>query len=105
MEENENKEEIIIEESTIKERETEVIKNSGLSVASMVLGIVSLVCVCSWLVSTVCGVLAVIFGAIELKKAKQPMAKAGLIMGIIALALVVFYLVLSFCLGFALAFI
>jgi len=105
MDENENKEEIIIEETTINETNTEVKKNSGLSIASMVLGIVALVCVCSWLVSTVCGVLAVIFGAIELKKAKQPMAKAGLIMGIIALALEVFYLVLAFGFGFATAFI
>ena len=105
MDENENKEEIIIEESTDNETKTEVIKNSGLSVASMVLGIISLVCVCSWIVSITCGVLAVIFGAIELKKAKQPMAKAGLITGIISLSLVVLYLVCVFGLGFASAFI
>ena len=51
---------------------------SGLAIASMVLGILSLVVSCFGVVGIICGILAVIFGG-------KGMAIAGLVCGIIAL--------------------
>lgn len=60
---------------------------SGLAIASMVLGILSLVVSCFGVVGIICGILAVIFGGCALltKKGGKGMAIAGLVCGIIAL--------------------
>jgi len=60
---------------------------SGLAVASMVLGILSLVVSCFGVVGIICGILAVILGGCALltKKGGKGMAVAGLVCGIIAL--------------------
>lgn len=60
---------------------------SGLAVASMVLGIISLVSSCFGVVGIICGLLAVILGgcALASKKGGRGMAIAGLVCGIIAL--------------------
>lgn len=60
---------------------------SGLSIAAMVLGIVSLVLCCTGWGGIICGILAVIFGGLSLKgkKGGKGMAIAGLVCGIIAL--------------------
>ena len=68
-------------------------ESKGLSIASMVLGIVSLVLFCFWYVSIPCAILAIIFGVIGKKKGGRGMAIAGLVLGIIAIAVVVLLLI------------
>ena len=68
--------------------ENKVVNESkGLSIASMVLGIVSLVMLCLWYVSIPCAILAIIFAIIGRKKGGKGMATAGLVLGIIALVI------------------
>lgn len=59
----------------------------GLSIAAMVLGIVSVVLCCIWYLSIPCAILAIIFGIIGKKRDGRGMAIAGLVLGIIAIAL------------------
>lgn len=59
----------------------------GLSIAAMVLGIVSVVLCCLWYVSLPCAILAIIFGTIGKKRDGRGMAIAGLVLGIVAIAL------------------
>lgn len=46
-------------------------ESSGLSIASMVLGIISIVLFCIYYVSIPCAILAIIFGVIGRKKAEK----------------------------------
>lgn len=75
-------------------KETEVVKEvkkvNGFSIAALVLGIVSLVLCCFWIVSIPCSILALIFGILAIKKPGKGMAIAGIITGAITLALWVF---------------
>ena len=72
-------------------------KNQGLSIASMVLGIVSLVSWFIWPVSTICAIIGLIFGFIRIKQVKyKGMAIAGLVTSIISLSLWVIILLFSF---------
>lgn len=71
--------------------EKEVVVNEnkipGLSIAALVLGIISLVSWCLWFVSIPCGILALIFGIIGLRKNKKGFAITGLVTGSITLAI------------------
>ena len=60
-------------------------QKQGLSIASMVLGIVALVLFCLWFISIPCSILAIIVGVIGMKKGGKGMAIAGLVLGIVAL--------------------
>lgn len=62
-------------------------EKKGFSIASMVLGIVSLVCFCYCYISIPSSILAIIFGILGKKKGGKGMAIAGLVLGIIAIAL------------------
>lgn len=64
------------------------VEKKGMSIASLVLGIISLVLFCYIYVSIPCAILAIIFGVLGKKKGGAGMAKAGLILGIIAMAIV-----------------
>ncbi len=64
----------------------------GMAIASMVLGIVSIVLSCAWYICIPCGILAIIFGVLANKEGKIGFAKAGIIMGIIGLAFAVLLL-------------
>ena len=73
---------------------------SGLAVASMILGILSVVAFCSRIAAITLGVLAIVLAVIALGQIKQGqasgggMAKAGLVLGIIgAVISIVFYIV------------
>ena len=84
-----------------KENTTNVpVESKGLSIASMVLGIVAVVLCCFGWVSIICAVLAIIFGVIGKKKGGVGMAKAGLILGIIALAVYALLYIIALA-GFA----
>ena len=82
-----------MEENEVK---TNVVTESkGLSIASMVLGIVSVVTLCVSYVSVVCAVLAIIFGIIGRKKGAKGMAITGLVLGIITLSIDIFMIVFA----------
>ena len=74
-------------------------KYSGKAIASLVLSLVSLVVTCA---APICGILAIIFGALAFKETNpgqlrgRGMAIAGLVMGILAVAFAVFYYLVMF---------
>ena len=69
--------------------ETNKQESKGFSIASMVLGIVSVVLFCFAYISIPCGVLAIIFGFIGKNKGGKGMAITGIVLGIIAIVLYV----------------
>ena len=62
-------------------------KRSGLSVASLTLGIISIVLFGFWYVAMPAGVLALVFGVRGAKKTGSKLAKAGIITAIVGLSL------------------
>lgn len=68
-------------------------ESKGMSVAALVLGIISLVLICIWYISIPSAILAIIFGIIGRKKGARGMGTAGLVLGIITIVfIVIFYL-------------
>lgn len=65
-------------------------RKSGMPVASLTLGIVSIVTALFWYITLPTGVLAIIFGAISAKKLGSKLGKAGLITVIVGLAMFAF---------------
>lgn len=71
--------------------ENNEIKNkSSLGVASLTLGILSIVFAIFWYITLPTGILAIVFGAKSTKKIGSKLGKAGLITGIVGLALFAF---------------
>lgn len=113
MEKDEEKNVIKTEEATIEavkevnentEKQAENIQQNnkkGLSITSMILGIVSIVWSFNFLISVACGVLAIIFGLKGKKMGGKGMAKAGFITGIIGLSLQVIIFLVGVMLGAA----
>ena len=114
MENEENKNEEIKEESTQKKevKEAEIVtenkqdkkettntETKGYSIASMVLGIISLILCCVWYISVPASIAAIILGVIGRKKAGKGMATAGLVMGIITLVLLVILVIIGVVFG------
>ncbi len=65
---------------------------NGQAVASLVLGLVSLVLMCVWYIALPCGILAIVFGVLGRGSAKRGaprggMATAGLILGILGVVI------------------
>ena len=69
----------------------------GLAVASMVLGIISLVCFCWWYISVVAAIIGLILGIVSLRGQKpgRGMAIAGIVTSAIGLVLMVIFLILA----------
>lgn len=67
--------------------ENEATEKKGLSIAAMVLGIISIVAFCWTWPAIICAILAIIFGIVGKKKGGAGMAKAGLVCGIVGLSL------------------
>lgn len=82
-------EEKVIETNEVKK------ESKGFSIASMVLGIISLVLLCIWYISLPCSILAIIFSIVGMKKGGKGMAIAGLVTGIVAICLYVLIFVLA----------
>jgi uncharacterized membrane protein len=76
--------------------------SKGLSIASLVLGIVSILFVSRFIIAVACGVLAIIFGIKGKKRGGQGMAAAGFITGIIGLSLQAIFFVFGLMVGRAL---
>lgn len=70
--------------------EENVKEKTGMPVASLVLGIISIVTNLFWYVTLPTGILAIIFGAKSAKKTGSKIGKAGLITGIVGLSLFTF---------------
>ena len=67
----------------------------GLSISSMVLGIISVVLCKSVIISVPCAILAIVFGVNENKKHKNGFAKTGLILGIISIIFTIVLFIIS----------
>lgn len=80
--------EVVEENKDAEEQNKE--EGRGISIASLILGIVCLIISKG---RVICAILAIVFGAIGMKKDGNKMAKAGLIMGIIGLTFWVLLLV------------
>lgn len=90
--------------STEETTQNEVENNDkkGLSIASMILGIVSILLGRNFLIAVACGVLAIIFGLKGKKMGGKGMAKAGFITGIIGVSLQLVLILIGTMLGLAL---
>lgn len=66
------------------------LKNSGMHIASFVLGIISIFTALFWYITLPTGVLAVIFGVKASKRTGSKLAKTGMILGIIGLSIFAF---------------
>lgn len=90
--------------STEETTQNEVENNDkkGLSIASMILGIVSILLGRNFLIAVACGVLAIIFGLKGKKMGGKGMAKAGFITGIIGISLQLLLMLIGTMLGLAL---
>ena len=72
----------------------------GLSITSMVLGILAVLSICCWPVSLVCAVLAIVFGHIGARSIKSSegaksglgMAKAGYILGYVSILIIIAFI-------------
>lgn len=62
-------------------------KKSELGVASLVLGIISIVFAIFWYITLPCSILAIVFGKKSINRVGSKLGKAGLILGIIGLVL------------------
>ena len=67
---------------------------SGICIAAMVLGIVSLVFMCFWPISLPCAVVAFILGLVGLKKPGRGMAIAGIVTGVITFVIMIIFFIL-----------
>lgn len=63
---------------------------SAMAIASLPLGIISIVTAFFWYISLPTGILAIVFGAKTTKKLGSKMGKAGLITGIVGVSLFAF---------------
>ena len=74
---------------------------SGLAIASMVLGLVSVVIFCIWYVALPCAIIAVVLGFIARAKANRGeasgggMAMAGIVLGFVAIGIAVLVIILA----------
>lgn len=73
----------------------------GLSIASMVLGICSIVFCNQFIIAVACGILGIVFGIKGKKRAGKKMAQAGIITGIIGLCIEAFLFILGIIIGIA----
>lgn len=80
-------------------------ENQGFAIASMVLGIISLVCCCLGWISAIMAILSIIFGVITLVKKKpgKGMAIAGIICSSFAIVIYIVLVVISLAIGSSLS--
>ena len=79
-------------------------EKKGFCIASLVLGIVTLIFFCLWYISIPCGILAIIFGILGIKSTSKGMAIAGLITGSIGLLISTLIVIFLFIIGFTIGF-
>ncbi len=75
----------------------------GMAIASMVLGIVSIVLSCSWYIGLISGILAIILGIVYNKKnMRSGMATAGIVCGILGIIFTIVIILVAASLATAL---
>ncbi len=92
----------VLEEKVDNIKEVENIKRgskSNLSIASMILGIISLVFTFIYFISIPCSILAIVFSALSLRKGRNGMAITGLVTGILSLSIYLFLFLIGFFIG------
>lgn len=93
---NENASETVETVEATVETSNEAPQGKGMAIASMVLGIVSIVLCCIWYISVPCAIIGLILGILYNKKGtKSGMATAGIVCSIIAIVLVVLVFILA----------
>lgn len=70
--------------------ENESKKKSSFSVASLTLGIISIISALFWYITLPTGILAIVFGKKAISKVGSKLGKAGFILGIVGLSLFAF---------------
>lgn len=70
--------------------ENESKKKSSFSVASLTLGIISIISALFWYITLPTGILAIVFGRKAISKVGSRLGKAGFILGIVGLSLFAF---------------
>ena len=65
-------------------------EKTGLHVASLVLGILSIVFAAFWYIALPAGIMAIVFGVKSIKMIGSKMGKAGMVTGIVGLSLFAF---------------
>ena len=84
------------EENLTQNTTAPVEEKKGLSIGSLVLGIVALVTMCFIpYISILCAIDAIVLGVIGRKKGGKGMGTAGLVLGIISLVLVIIIIILA----------
>lgn len=66
------------------------VKKSSMGVASLVLGIISIVTALFWYITIPTGILGIVFGTKAAKKTGSKLGKAGLITGIVGVSIFAF---------------
>ena len=66
------------------------VERCSMKVASLVLGIISIVFALFWYISLPTGILAIIFGVKAIRRCGSKLAKAGLVTGIVGLSIFAF---------------
>ena len=66
-------------------------KKSSMHIASLVLGIISIVTALFWYITIPTGILAIVFGVKSSRRTGSKIGKAGMITGIVGLALFAFF--------------
>ena len=74
----------------MNEENIEVKNKSAMAVASLTLGIISIILNLFWYISLPTGILAIIFGTKTIKRFGSKIGKAGLVTGIVGVSLCVF---------------
>ena len=62
-------------------------RKTSMPVASLTLGIISIVCAVLWYITVPTGILAIIFGTKSVKRTGSKLGKTGIITGIVGLSL------------------
>lgn len=111
LEENQNsKEKPVTEVNQGEYKEAEIVtektnnqtEDKGFSIASLVLGISSFVCIAmNTFLALLCSILAIIFGVIGRKKGAKGMGTAGMILGIIGTVIIVLIIILAIIIAFS----
>lgn len=68
----------------------------GMAIASLILGIISLVCCCMPVIAIGTGLVAIILGALSATSSGQGMAVAGIVLGVIGCVMGIGYLILTY---------
>ena len=68
-------------------------EKKGLRIASLVLGIISVVFSCAWYIAIPCGIIGLILGIVAAKSGKNGMSTAGIVLSVIGIIVAIVWLI------------